>query len=121
MCSVTQLCPTLCCPINCSPPDFSVFGDYPRKNAGVGCNVLLQGIFPTQGLNSSSPYCRQILYHLSHQASPKILEWVAYPVSRGSSRTRNRTGFSCILYQLSYQGSSLCRYYAYGDMHSTNF
>ena len=26
MCSVTQLCPTLCCPTNYSPPDFSVHG-----------------------------------------------------------------------------------------------
>ena len=26
--------------------------DSPGKNTGVGCHVLLQGIFPTQGLNS---------------------------------------------------------------------
>ena len=42
------------------------------KNTGVGCNSLLQGIFPIQG---SNPYlhCRQILYHLSHhQASNSI-------------------------------------------------
>ena len=25
--------------------------DYPGKNTGVGCHFLLQGIFPTQGLN----------------------------------------------------------------------
>ena len=35
----------------------------------MGCHFLLQGIFPTQGLNPSLPYCRQILYHLSHQGS----------------------------------------------------
>ena len=40
--------------------------DFPGKNTGVGCHCLLQGIFPTQGLN---PHCRQILYHLSHQGS----------------------------------------------------
>ena len=33
---------------------------------------------------------------LSHQGSPRILEWVAYPFSSGSSRPRNRTGVSCI-------------------------
>ena len=33
---------------------------------------------------------------LSHQGSPRILEWVAYPFSRGSSQTRNQTGVSCI-------------------------
>ena len=52
---------------------------------------------------------RWILYHLSHQGSPRILKWVAYPFSRGSSPSRNRTGVSCItgglFYQLSYQGS----------------
>ena len=26
-----------------------------------------------------SPNCRRILYHLSHQGGPRILEWVAYP------------------------------------------
>ena len=58
---------------------------------GVGCHALLQGIFPTQGLNSGLLRCRQILYHLSHQRSPWILEWVAYPFSRGSSQPRNQT------------------------------
>ena len=32
-------------------PGSSVHGDSPGKNTGVGCHVLLQGIFPTQGLN----------------------------------------------------------------------
>ena len=36
------------------------------------------------------------LYHLSHQGSPRILEWVAYPHSRGSSWSTNWTGVSCI-------------------------
>ena len=31
------------------------------------CHFLLQGIFPTQGLNPGLPYYRQTLYHLSHQ------------------------------------------------------
>ena len=34
------------------------------------CYSLLQGIFPTQGLNLGFQRCRQILYHLSHQGSP---------------------------------------------------
>ena len=55
---------------------------------------LLQGIFPTQGLNSGLPRCRQILYQLSHKGSPRILECVAYPFSRGSSRPKNWTGVS---------------------------
>ena len=32
--------------------------------------ILLQGIFPSQGLNLDLQHCRQILYHLSHQGSP---------------------------------------------------
>ena len=63
---VTQLCLTLCDPTDCSPPGSSVHGDSPGKNTGVGCHALLQGIFPTQGLNPGLPHCRQILYHLSH-------------------------------------------------------
>ena len=70
MCLVTQSCPTLCDPVDCSLPGSSVHGDSPGKNTGVGCSALLQGIFPTQGLNPGLPHCRQILYHLSHQGSP---------------------------------------------------
>ena len=81
----------------------------PSQNTGVGSLSLLQGIFPTQGSNPGLPHCRQILHQLSHQGSPRILEWVAYPFSRGSSWPRNQTGVFCIagriLYQLSY-GSS---------------
>ena len=58
--------------------------DSPGKNTGMGCYALLQGIFPTQGSNPGLWHCRQILYCLSHQGSPKILEWVAYYFSRGS-------------------------------------
>ena len=43
--------------------------DFPGKNTGVGCYVLLQGIFPTQGSNPGLPLCRWILYYLSHQGS----------------------------------------------------
>ena len=54
------------------------------------------GIFPTQGSNPGLPHCRWILYHLSHQGSPRILEWVAYPFSTGSSWPGNQTRVSCI-------------------------
>ena len=68
----------------------------PSQNTGVGSRLLLQGIFPTQGSNPGLPNCRRILYQLSHKGSPRILEWVAYPFSQGSSRPRNRTGVCCI-------------------------
>ena len=51
VCSVAELCSTLCDPMDCGPPGSS--GDSPGKNTGVGCHAFLQGIFPTQGSNSS--------------------------------------------------------------------
>ena len=70
LCLVTQLCPTLCNPMNCSPPGSSVHEDSPGKNTGVGCHALLQGIVPTQRSNPVLPHFRWILYLLSHQGSP---------------------------------------------------
>ena len=68
----------------------------PGQNTGGGSLSLPQGIFPTQGSNPGLWHCRHILYQLSHQGSPKILEWVAYPFSRRSSRPRNQIRVSCI-------------------------
>ena len=69
-------------------------GLYSPWNSPECCSIL-QGIFPTQGSNPGLLHCRQILYQLSHQGTPRILEWVAYPFSRESSRLRNRTRVSC--------------------------
>ena len=45
-------CPTLYNPVDCSPPGSSVQQEgFSSKNTGVACHALLQGIFPTQGLN----------------------------------------------------------------------
>ena len=68
----------------------------PGWNTGVGSFSLLQGIFLIQGLNPGLPHCRRTLYQLSHKGSPRILDWVAYPFSSGSSRPRNQIGVSCI-------------------------
>ena len=67
---------------------------FSSKNSALGCHVLLQRIFPTQGSNLGLPQCGQILYWRSHQGSPRILEWVAYHFSRGPSWPRNQTGVS---------------------------
>ena len=93
LCLAAQSCLTLCDPIDCSPPGSSVHGGSPGKDAGVGWHDLLQGAFPTQGSNPGLLRCRRILYHRSHQGSPRILEWAAYSFFRGSSR--NWTGVSC--------------------------
>ena len=64
------------------------------QNTRVGSLSLLQGIFPTPGSNPGIPNCRWILYQLSHKGRPRIVEYVAYPFSSGSSWPRNRTGVS---------------------------
>ena len=106
MCLVAYSCLTLCDPMDCSPPGSSVQVDSLSKNTGVGCHFFLQEIFPTQGSNLGLPHCRWILYHLSHQGSPRILEWVAYPFSRGIFPTQELNQALLhsrwILYQLSY-------------------
>ena len=56
---VTQSCLTLCNPMNCSLPGFSVHGDSSGKNTREGCQALLQRIILTQGSNFS-------LLHLLH-------------------------------------------------------
>ena len=65
LCLVAQLSPTLCDPMDCSPPGSFIHGDSPGRNTGVGCQSLLQGIFPTQGLNPGFLNYRQILHHLA--------------------------------------------------------
>ena len=67
---VTKSRPTLCDPVDCSPPG-SPSTHFPNKNTGVGCHFLLQGIFPILGSNPGLPLCRQMLYHLNHQGSPQ--------------------------------------------------
>ena len=56
--SVAQSCLTLCDLMDCSPPGFSVHGDSPGKNTGVGYHFLPQGLFQTQGLNLVLLHCR---------------------------------------------------------------
>ena len=70
LCVVAQSCPTLCDAADCTPPGSSAHGDSPGKNTGVSCHALLQGIFPTEGLNPDLLHCRWILYGLRHQGSP---------------------------------------------------
>ena len=66
---VTQSCLTLRLR-GLSPTRLLYPWGFPGKNSGVGCHLLLQGIFHTQGLNPGLPHCRQMLYPLSHKGSP---------------------------------------------------
>ena len=71
---IAQSCLILCDLMDCSLPGSSVCGDSPGKNTGVGFHALLQGIFPTQGLNPGL-HCWRILYHLSHQGMGFMFDW----------------------------------------------
>ena len=90
----------------------------PGKNTGLCSYSLLQGIFPT-GTKPRSSTSQADSYHLSHQGSPRILEWVAYPFSRDLSDPGINQGLlksRRIFYHLSYQGSPyilLCIYTKY--------
>ena len=64
---VAQSCLTLC-----HLMDYTVDGILQARILDWVASSLLQGIFPTQGLNSGLPHCRQILNHLSHQGSPSM-------------------------------------------------
>ena len=66
-CSAAQSCPSLCTPRTVAPRLLCPC-DSPGKNAGVGCH-LLQGIFPTQGLNRVSGTGRQTVYCQCHLGS----------------------------------------------------
>ena len=72
---VTQSCLALCATHGILQARILEWVDFPFS----------RGLFPTQGLNPGLPPCRRILYQQSHKGSPRILESVAYPFSRGSS------------------------------------
>ena len=54
------------------------------------------GDLPNPGIEPGIPHCSWILYHLSHQGSPRILERVPCPFHRGTSLPRNWASVSCI-------------------------
>ena len=58
-CSGAQSCPTLCNPVDSSPPGSSVHGIFQSRILNMGCHSLFQGIFLIQGLNCC-------LLHLLH-------------------------------------------------------
>ena len=82
---VTQSGPALWDLVDCSLPGSSVLGILQARMLNWAAHSLLQRIFLTQRSNPGLPHCKWILYHLSHQGIPRILEWEAYTFSRESS------------------------------------
>ena len=58
--------------------------------SGLPCSP--PGDLPEPGLL----HCKQTLYCLNQEESPRVVEWIAYPFFRGSSQPRNWTGVSWI-------------------------
>ena len=83
----------------------------PGQNTGEGSLCLLQGIFPTQGMNPGLPHCRQILHQQSHQGGPRMLERGACPLLQRIFPTQewNRVLLHCrrILYNWAIREASV--------------
>ena len=82
--------------LNWTELNWGYFQSWSEMKGTPLCLSLLQGIFSTRGLNPVLLHCRWILYQLSRKRSPRILEWIAYPFSSGSSWLWNQTGPPCI-------------------------
>ena len=74
----------LCDSMDCSPPGSSCLWVSPGKNTGVGCHALLQGIFPTQILNSG------LLCLLHWQADSLPLASLGKPSGKYSSQVSSK-------------------------------
>ena len=67
-----------------------------NKNTGVGCHLLLQGVFLTQGSNPGLLHRRQILYCLSHQGS-RATTWVQRAWGQGGARPTDTDPLATVL------------------------
>ena len=94
----------------------------PGQNTGVGSLYILQGLFPTQGLNPGLSHCRQILYQLGHKGKPKNTRVGSLSLLQQIFLTQESNkgllNFRLILYQLSYEGSmeSINALYAFSSV-----
>ena len=67
------------------------------QNTGMGCPALLQGIRPTQGLNSGLPHCRQITIWVTREAQPKMPHIYFIVYQYGSFASNVLGSMDCLL------------------------
>ena len=91
---VAQLCPTLCDPMDCSPPVSSVHEIFQARILKWVAISFPSGSSPPRDRTQVSHIANRHFYRLSHQGSS--LEVVAFPSSRGSSQPRDWTQVSRI-------------------------
>ena len=109
---VAQWSPTLCNPMDCNLPGSSVQGDSPGKNTGVGCHVLLQGVFlPNPGIKPRSSKLQVVSLPSEPPGKPMNTGLSSLSLLQGMFQTQesNWDLLHCrwILYWLSYQESPL--------------
>ena len=74
--SITQLCLTLCDPMDCSPPGSSIHGTFQARILEWAAIPFSRGSSQTRDQNLGFSQCRQILYHLSHRGSPHVTIYI---------------------------------------------
>ena len=109
LCLAAQVCLTLCNLMDSSPPGSSVLGDSPGKN--TGCHGFLQGNLPNPGIEPRFSALQVDSLPSEPPGKPKnsavgsltLLQWIC------PTQESNQGLLHCrwILYQLSYQGSSM--------------
>ena len=109
MCLVAQLCPTLCDPMDYSPPGSSVPEESLSKNTRVGCHaLLLHGIFQP-GIEPRFPTLQADSFLSEPPGKPKNTVVGSVSLCQGIFLTQESNQgllhFRRILYQLSYEGS----------------
>ena len=90
LCLFAQSCPTLCDPMDCSLPGFSVHGDSPGKDTRVGLPCPPPGDLPNPGIEPRSPSLRADSLLFEPPGKPflgilqaRILEWVCHALLQG--------------------------------------
>ena len=113
LCLVAQWYPTLCDPMDCSPPDFSSWG-FSKQEYGSGFPCPPPGDLPNPGIELRSPALQAYSLLFEPQGKPQKTGVGSLSFLQGVFPTQelNRGLLHCrrILYQLNYQGSP---YYAY--------
>ena len=107
LCLVSQSCLTLCNPMDCSLPGFSVHGDSPGKNTGEG-GLPPPGDLPNPGIKPRSPALQADSLPSKPPGKPKNTGVGSLSLLQGNFPTQESTWGLLpsrqILYQLSYQG-----------------
>ena len=93
LCSCVSL---LCCPMDCTLQGSSVHGNSQAKILKWISISFSMEIFLDQESNPCLLHWKADSLPLSHQGSPRILDYVAYPFPRVTSQPRNQTRIPCI-------------------------